>query len=165
MSAIALPRPTTSITERTWVPRVATSDDSEVVSSRPTSAGRSRRLAIEWEQVARRMANLLALDVADWDTQGADPIEVEAVARAYRLVTHLVEAGAAVPVFTPLTDGGVRAEWCLEDFELWLDVHARGEVRAYATWTQDGSEHEFEDALARAPVGVLDRLLTTVGGA
>lgn len=108
---------------------------------------------------------MLSLDVADWDDQGADPVEAEAVQRTHRLVTHLLEAGAAIPEFTPLTDGGIRAEWVVGEFELWLDVPARGEIQAYATWLQGGTEQEFEGALGRAPVAVLDQLLGSVGTA
>jgi hypothetical protein len=115
--------------------------------------------------VGRRLARMLSLDVADWDAQGADPIDAEAVRRAHRLVTHLIEAGAPVPDIVPLTDGGVRAEWEYDDYELWLDVPPRGEVQAFAIWVQGGKKQEFEDALARTPMEVIDRLLASGGNA
>lgn len=165
MSATAVPSRSTSITERAWPSRSFYDDKSEVVSSLPAPSMRPQRSMQDMGLVGRRLVKISSLDVADWDGQGAEPIATEAVERAHRLVTHLVEAGAAIPDFTPLTDGGVRAEWDYADFELWLDVPARGEVQAYASWVEGGSEREFEDALLRAPAEVLHRLLTGRGSA
>lgn len=157
MSALAVPSQGNTLSEAHWIETTPRRRDLGEVSMRPTTIAVFPQVTGITE-LDRHLLPLYKLNIANWDGQGAAPIEEAAIARIARLLRHLVEAGLPVPDLVPLTSGGVRAEWEDEMLDVSIDVHSFAPVTAYA-WRTDGqTEEEFEGKLTDLPSTVLTAL-------
>lgn len=95
----------------------------------------------------RRINQLLALG-PNWDTYGAQPIRLDHVVEALRLLAALVDVDSPMPAIVPTSARGVQVEWQTE--------HAGVEARA----GDDGVHIYVEDELGECEGAVSPELVS-----
>lgn len=82
-------------------------------------------------RMAETLASFLAL-TPGWDSYGARPVAQSVVSVAVQMLAQLLEPGVPVPNLFPTPDGGVQAEWHINQIDLEIEFISPG--RLYLTF-------------------------------
>lgn len=115
----------------------------DVVESRPPRWG-----DLWWEPVAARLRELMKRP-ANWDGEGALPVDADVAEVAISLLHEHVSGTDYVPDLVPLVDGGIELSWRSETRELSVEVRPDGDGRIW--FCDDESGEEWETALGQEP--------------
>jgi hypothetical protein len=80
-----------------------------------------------------------------WDSYQAKPTDVRCVARLLNYLSIVMRENSTPPIVTPLSDGGVQAEWHQHNEDLELVVQADEPARYY--YYNAAAEEEEEEEL------------------
>jgi hypothetical protein len=78
-----------------------------------------------WIEPSLKRAGYLLLLPADWDRQGAPPIEPSAIQNALSALASFMENGSSLPQWTPTRQGGVQLDWHEEGIDLEIEFPPR----------------------------------------
>lgn len=123
-----------------------------IISSKETrSAGgadtRTQRWSdLWWYPVTARLHELMHRP-ANWDGEGAEPVDADVADVAMALLYEYVGGTDYVPDLVPLVDGGLELSWRSETRELSVEVRPDGDNRV---WYSHGDD-EWEAPLGQEP--------------
>lgn len=80
-----------------------------------------------------------------WDSYDAKPTELQHAVQLLNYLSAFLMEGSALPVITPLSDGGLQAEWHRnnQDFEIMVPADEPASYYYYDAATQSGEEEEL----------------------
>ena len=117
-----------------------------------TFVSRGKKVQISWPDpqsclpkwfnaVGRGTADLLTLP-SNWDSYGAEPIQLEVVRAALSFLSRHLEHDSHAPWIVPMSDGGIQLEWSHDDKEIEVVIAPEGEISAF--WFDDTTDDERE---------------------
>ncbi len=74
-----------------------------------------------WIEPSLRRAGYLLLLPADWDREGAPPIEASAIQNALGAMASFMQDASSLPQWTPTRIGGVQLDWHEEGIDLEME--------------------------------------------
>lgn len=86
-----------------------------------------------------RLSELRSLP-AGWLDGYGDPLEADLVHSAHTVLMWLSEEGVAFPHMYPTPEGGVAAEWSIQEWEVMVEWQRAGEVEVVASDTESGDD-------------------------
>lgn len=116
--------------------------------TRPARMLVTRELWPTWARTLEdRLSKLLYLR-PDWDSYGAQPIQVKAADQAFTLLREVMNDRSPIPAVVPTATGGVQLEWHVQEIDSEIEINPAGNITAFS---RDGrSGDEWEDTLPNA---------------
>ena len=100
-----------------------------------------------------RLNDLLNLPV-NWDTYGADKIDIKAVLYAVALLGDLLDKNIPEPSIVPVSDGSIQFEWHINGVNLEINSQPNGTMEYYSYHDQGECgeyDNEFQYNKVRLP--------------
>jgi hypothetical protein len=102
--------------------------------------------APEWLAPTINAMTVLLRMSANWNSYGARPIDVSAVARTLELLAGIMRIDSPAPAVAPTPKGGIQLEWHLRGID--LEVEPLPEGRVYVLFEDLRSGDEWEQELS-----------------
>lgn len=115
-----------------------------------------------FRRTVEQMEELLTFD-ANWDSYGAEPVSLRAVADAIEVIAimaGLTSARIPPPVVVPTPAGGIQLEWHQNQIDLEIEVNPARNTRVFVA--DAVSQEELEGSLDHC-LGYLQKLLVRLG--
>lgn len=90
------------------------------------------------------LREVLALP-ANWDSYGAHPVDLKAVAFAIEFLIQVMRKDTMVPVVVPTVKGGIQLEWHARGIDLEMEVSPQG--RCFVSYQSSRDHTEWEGDL------------------
>jgi len=91
-----------------------------------------------------------------WDSYDAKPTELRAAVSLLNYLSSILNPLTAPPLITPLTDGGVQAEWHTDSIDFEIIVPTEGPVRFYC---YNHATQQEEEGLLNSAVSQVTRII------
>lgn len=82
------------------------------------------------EYVGDKLNKLLSLP-ANWDSYGAERIDLQAAITTLQLLTRLMSEEIPLPDIVPVNNGGIQVEWHTQGIDIEIEIPSSGNIQYY----------------------------------